>query len=199
VSDPSYRIPIKEWIVSERPRELLLSKGPEHLPDAKLLAIILRTGNKEETAEDLARRLLNTFGGFYWTVPSQRRRTSTNQGNGESQSRSSKGCIGIGKRFLQNETVEEARITSPEDAVEYAVRYFSSMLMNEGKEHFWILLLDRKNHPIKHVEISVGSSIQTTVDPKEILKQVSLTSAQALILIHNHPSGDPSPAEKMWQ
>jgi len=55
---------------------------------------------------------------------------------------------------------KKQELLPPEDAVEYAARYFSSMLMNEGKEHFWILLLDRKNRPIKHVEISVGSSIQ---------------------------------------
>ncbi|ACI16914.1 DNA repair protein RadC [Coprothermobacter proteolyticus] len=196
MSNPNYKIPIKEWIVSERPRELLLSKGPEHLPDAKLLAIILRTGNKEETAEDLARRLLNTFGGFTGLYRASVEELLQIKGMGKAKAAQVKAALEIGKRFLQNETVEEARITTPEDAIEYAARYFSSMLMNEGKEHFWILLLDRKNRPIKHVEISVGSSIQTTVDPKEILKQVSLTSAQALILIHNHPSGDPSPSRE---
>ena len=196
MSDPSYRIPIKEWIVSERPRELLLSKGPEYLSDAKLLAIILHAGSKEETAEDLARRLLNTFGGFTGLYRASVEELMQVKGVGKAKAAQIKAALEIGKRYLQSEVIEEARITTPEDAVDYAARYFSSMLMNEGKEHFWVLLLDRKNRPIKHVEISVGSSIQTTVYPKEILKQVSLTSAQALILIHNHPSGDPSPSRE---
>jgi len=196
VSDPSYRIPIKEWIVSERPRELLLSKGPEYLSDAKLLAIILHAGSKEETAEDLARRLLNTFGGFTGLYRASVEELMQVKGVGKAKAAQIKAALEIGKRYLQSEVIEEARITTPEDAVDYAARYFSSMLMNEGKEHFWVLLLDRKNRPVKHVELSVGSSTQTTVDPKEILKEISLTSAQAIILIHNHPSGDPSPSRK---
>jgi len=196
VSDPSYRIPIKEWIVSERPRELLLSKGPEYLSDAKLLAIILHAGSKEETAEDLARRLLNTFGGFTGLYRASVEELMQVKGVGKAKAAQIKAALEIGKRYLQSEVIEEARITTPEDAVDYAARYFSSMLMNEGKEHFWVLLLDRKNRPVKHVELSVGSSTQTTVDPKEILKEISLTSAQAIILIHNHPSGDPSPSRE---
>ena len=196
MSDPSYRIPIKEWIVSERPRELLLSKGAEYLSDAKLLAIILHAGSKEETAEDLARRLLNTFGGFTGLYRASVEELMQVKGVGKAKAAQIKAALEIGKRYLQSEVIEEARITTPEDAVDYAARYFSSMLMNEGKEHFWVLLLDRKNRPVKHVELSVGSSTQTTVDPKEILKEISLTSAQAIILIHNHPSGDPSPSRE---
>ena len=196
MSNPNYKIPIKEWIVSERPRELLLSKGPEHLPDAKLLAIILHAGSKEETAEDLARRLLNTFGGFTGLYRASVEELMQVKGVGKAKAAQIKAALEIGKRYLQSEVIEEARITTPEDAVDYAAQYFSSMLMNEGKEHFWVLLLDRKNRPVKHVELSVGSSTQTTVDPKEILKEISLTSAQAIILIHNHPSGDPSPSRE---
>jgi len=162
VSDPSYRIPIKEWIVSERPRELLLSKGPEYLADEKLLAIILHASSKEETAEDLARRLLNTFGGFTGLYRASVEELMQVKGVSKAKTAQVKAALEIGKHYLQSEVIEEARITTPEDAVDYAARYFSSMLMNEGKEQYWVLLLDRKNRPVKHVELSVGSSTQTT-------------------------------------
>ncbi|WP_018963692.1 RadC family protein [Coprothermobacter platensis] len=196
MSDPIYKIPIKEWIVSERPRELLLTKGPQYLSDAKLLAIILRTGTREETAEDLALRLLNTFGGLTGLYKAGTEQLLEVKGVGMAKAAQIKAALEIGKRLLQDETAEEIKIGSPEDAVQYAAQYFLPMLMNENKEHFWVLLLDRKNHPIKHVELSVGTSIQTTVDPKEIVREISLTSAQAIIVIHNHPSGDPSPSKE---
>jgi DNA repair protein RadC len=196
MNDPSYKIPIKEWVISERPRELLIEKGAQHLSDSKLLAIILRTGNNEETAEGLALRLLNTFGGLSGLYKASIEELMQVKGVGQAKAAQIKAALEIGRRLMQSTITEEVKITSPESAVEYAAKYFSSMLMNEPKEHFWVLLLDRKNHPIKYVELSVGSATQTAVDPKEVVKEVSVTSAQAVIIIHNHPSGDPSPSKE---
>ncbi|NPV87999.1 DNA repair protein RadC [Coprothermobacteraceae bacterium] len=188
------RLPIKLWHESERPRESLLTRGANSLSDAKLLSIVLRTGTKDESAEDLAIKLINTFGGLTGLYRADVRQLMAITGVGLAKAAQIKAALELGKRAVTEEAKSKARIRTPEDAVEYAMSYFAPILCLEPQEHFLVLLLDAKHRPIKHVELSRGDATQTVVSSRDVIREVSLASASAIIIAHNHPSGDPAPS-----
>ncbi|BAL80473.1 JAB domain-containing protein [Caldisericum exile] len=107
-----------------------------------------------------------------------------------------KAALEIGKRLIREKATEIKRIRSPRDGAQYVIAEFSPYLRDKKQEFFLIVLLDKKNKPIKTVEISKGSIDTSIVDPKDVVKHATVNSASALILVHNHPSGETEPSDE---
>jgi DNA repair protein RadC len=189
-------VPIKNWVKDERPRELLVKNGSQNLSLAKLLAIILRTGSIGESAEELARKILNKFKTLRNLDSATIDEICKIEGIGMAKATQIKAALEIGKRFIQEQAQTTKKIRSPREAVRYVSEYFAPYLRDAKNEFFFIVLLDIKNKPVKHIEISKGSVNASIVDPKEVVKEATLHSASSVILIHNHPSGEVEPSEE---
>jgi len=188
--------PIRSWVAEERPREMLMEKGAENLSSAKLLAIILRTGKEGASAEEIALRLLNKFGGDLRAIDAARiPEICEIDGIGPAKAVQIKAALEMGKRM----TAQKARkgfkqIRKIEDVLQYVGESYGPYLRDARQEFFKIILLDIKNKPLKSLEISRGSVSASIVDPREIIKEASVHSASAVILVHNHPSGETEPS-----
>jgi DNA repair protein RadC len=189
-------ISINRWVKEERPRELLAKNGSQNLPLAKLVAIILRTGKIGESAEELARDVLNKFKTLRNLDSATIDEICKIDGIGIAKAVQIKAALEIGKRLMQEQAQTTKKIRSPREALQYVSEYFAPYLRDAKNEFFFIVLLDIKNKPIKHVEISKGSINASIVDPKDLVKEATLNSASSMILVHNHPSGDTEPSEE---
>jgi len=185
-----YRLTVKELPVEDRPREKLQLKGPRELTAAELLAIILRTGTRTETAVALAQRLLNEFGGLQELKKSSIDELSAVKGIGLAKAAQIKAALELANRLAGLQTEVRQTIHRPEDA--------ANLLMTEMRwlqqEYFRILLLNTKHHVLGAPTVFVGSLNTSVVHPREIFKEAIRHSAAAVILVHNHPSGDPAPS-----
>lgn len=185
-----YRLTVKELPAEDRPREKLQMLGPAMLSTAELLAIIIRTGTKTETAVGLAHRLLNHFGGLTALQVCTMEELSTVKGIGFAKAAEIKAALEIANRLAVSRSEQRPVIRNPEDV--------AGLLMTEmrwlQKEYFRVLLLNTKNHVLAIPTISIGSLNASIVHPREIFKEAIRHSAAAAILVHNHPSGDPSPS-----
>ncbi len=182
------RYRLKELPPSDRPREKLLELGAENLTDSELLAILIRTGTSGKNAVDLARELLNHFGGIDNLSKASVEELSSFKGLGRAKAVTLKAAFEISKRVKVN---RNRKITTPEEAYE-AVKNFSY----KETEHFGILTLNRKGFLINVHVVSVGGTGSASVNPKEVFSPAVRDLAEAVILFHNHPSGDPIPSRE---
>jgi DNA repair protein RadC len=190
--------PIKEWPESDRPREKLLEKGPEALSNAELLAIILRTGDAStgKSALDYGRELMNLFEGSLRKLEEVSiQEICTLKGIGLAKAAQIKAALEIGKRFAQEPVNPREQFRSSADVFNRYREHLGSL----KKEEFHVLLLDAKNRILKDVRISEGSLTSSLVHPREVFNPVIRESAAAVILVHNHPSGDPLPSQEDLQ
>ena len=184
--------PIREWAESDRPREKLLMKGKSTLSDAELLAILMGSGSKNESAVDLAMRILHESNDNLIELSKLGVKDLTKfKGVGEAKAISIIAAMELGKRRRGAETIEKKKITSSRDVFEY----FNSIFGDQTYEAFYILLLNRANRIIKEVQISEGGFSGTVADPKKIFKIALENNASSIILSHNHPSGNIQPSE----
>lgn len=187
-----YSIKIKDIPINERPRERLLKYGEEVLSNQELLAIILRTGTKSESALDLARRLITNYGGITFIAKSSVYELSKIKGIGLAKACEIKACVEIGKRLNSFKGNNRVKITSPEDV--------AMLVMDEmrflSKEHFRVIFLNTKNYVIQIKDISIGSLNSSIVHPREVFIEAIKVSSAAIILCHNHPSGDVTPSQE---
>ena len=192
MADGSNRV--SEWPEYERPRERLAASGPRSLADSELLAILLRTGNRNESALALAKRLLTTFGG----IPGLSRQLiadlSKVKGVGLAKGAQVLAALELGRRLAERSLVPEEAIRSGESVY----RILGSRLREERRESFWVLLLDQKHRLRKSERISEGTLSMTPVHPREAFSPAIRESAAAVIFVHNHPSGDPEPSTDDW-
>jgi DNA repair protein RadC len=181
---------IKDIPENNRPRERFVSKGADALSDAELLAIILQKGNKEENVIDMSNRLLSKYG---IDKLSDLSLTELQQikGIGPAKAMQIKALFEFNKRYNISKTNGKP-ITCAKDVFEYA----SPKLSGLDKEHFMVILLDSKNKVIKDEVVSVGTLNSSIIHPREVFKTAIRESANAIILVHNHPSGDPTPSEE---
>lgn len=187
--------PIKEWPESDRPREKLLEKGPDALSNAELLAIILRTGDAStgQSALDYGRVLMTRFEDSLRRLEEASvQEICTLKGIGPAKAAQIKAALEIGKRFAQ----EELKRGEPFRSSSEVFNHYREHLGGLKKEEFHVLLLDAKNRKIKDVRVSEGSLTSSLVHPREVFNPVIRESAAAVILVHNHPSGDPSPSQE---
>ncbi len=182
---------ISDWPVSERPRERLLSQGPQVLSDAELLAIFLRTGVKGKSAVDLARQLLDEFGSLRNLLSADVQSFCQAKGLGEAKFVQLQASMEMARRYLQESLSREGPLSNPQDAKEFLLM----RMRDYTKEVFACLFLDSKNKVIIFEEIFVGSLNSTEVHPREIVKRVLKHNAHAVIFAHNHPSGDVAPSQ----
>jgi DNA repair protein RadC len=186
---------IKEWPEDERPREKLLKFGVEKLSEAELLAIILRTGDStsHQSALDLGRALLIRFTSFRGLVQASVAEICEVSGIGPAKAASLKAAFHLATKLSQETLrIGSDRYTDPAQIFEY-YRY---RYREQRMEYFLAMLLDGKNRIIKEVQISQGSLNQSIVHPREVFSPAVRDSAAAVILVHNHPTGDPTPSRE---
>jgi DNA repair protein RadC len=185
---------IKEWPADDRPREKLAKRGAEALSDAELLALLLRTGDAASgrSALDLGRELLREFGDLRSLAVASAADICRVRGTGPAKAASVKAALEIANRYKGRRLENEARYTSPEQVFEH----YHYNYRDRRKEYFLALLLDGKNRVIREVQISEGSLNQSIVHPREVFNPAVRESAAAIILVHNHPTGDPSPSRE---
>ncbi len=179
---------IKDLPNSSKPRERFLEKGPESLSDAELLALILRVGIRGENVVEMANRLLSNYS-LEKLFDCSLKELQQVKGIGESKALELLAIREIGKRY-NNSKNPIIKITSAKDVFDY----FHENLKNEKQENFIVLLLDTKNKIIKDELITKGVLDASIVHPREIFKPAIRNSAHRIILVHNHPSGDPTPS-----
>ncbi|HEX5394732.1 MAG TPA: DNA repair protein RadC [Rhodocyclaceae bacterium] len=187
---------ITDWPAAERPRERLLAQGAEALSDAELLAIFLRVGIPGKNAVDLARDLLSSCQGklshLATTPPKQLAKLP---GLGPAKAAQLAAVLELARRALKEELYERDLLGSPG-----AVRdWLRLRLATLPYEIFGALWLDNQNRLIEYDELFRGTLSQTSVYPREVVKQALARSAAAVVLVHNHPSGasEPSRADEL--
>ena len=185
------KLNINQWAAEDRPREKMMQKGAEALSDAELLAILIGSGNTEESAVALMQRVLAACNNDLsqlgkWEV----RDFSRFKGFGPAKSITIMAALELGKRRKLQERSERTAIRSSADIYEL----FHPLLCDLPTEEFWVLLLNQAAKVIDKVRISRGGIDQTTADVRTILREALLQRAVQIVLIHTHPSGNPSPS-----
>ncbi|MDZ5432837.1 DNA repair protein RadC [Pseudomonas fluorescens] len=186
---------IRDWPAAERPREKLLEQGPASLSDAELLAIFLRTGVSGKSAVDLARHLLGQFGSLRSLLEADLPTFSRQLGLGAAKFAQLQAILEMSRRHLAERLRFKPVLENPR-----AVRdYLKAMLRHEPHEVFGCLFLDSKHQVLTFEALFRGSIDNTSVHPREVVKRALAHNAAALILCHNHPSGnsDPSQADRL--
>ncbi len=186
------RYTIKDMPQNERPREKMKEQGPEKLSNAELLALILRTGCQEETAVHLAERIILHAGGLRFLPDCTLEELQQLKGIGLAKAVQVRAALELGKRLALSTRPVSVTVTSPQDVAHYLMeemRYYR-------KEYFRIVLLNTKNQIISVEDVSVGSLNSSIVHPREIFNHPVKKSAASILLVHNHPSGDPSPSQE---
>jgi len=185
---------IKVWPEAERPREKLMNRGAEALTDAELLALIIRTGDATtgRSAIDLGRQLLQEFGDLRALATAGMTEICRVKGAGMAKVASIKAALELANRCQARRLAIWDRFTSPEQVYEH----YHLTYRDRRKEYFLALLLDGKNRVIREVQISEGSLNQSIVHPREVFNPAVRESAAAIILVHNHPTGDPAPSRE---
>jgi DNA repair protein RadC len=185
---PIYRI--TDLHETERPRERLASLGPQALSNAELIAILLRVGVTGENAVQVGQRLLQSFGGLGGLHRAPFEELKNQHGIGDAKAAQIKAAIELGRRLTLEAPEERPIINSPADAAAL-VQYEMSAL---EQEHLRVFLLDTKNHVLDIVEVYRGSVNMSQVRVGEVFKAAIRRNTTAVIIVHNHPSGDPTPS-----
>ncbi len=183
---------IKDWPEDERPREKLLQRGAAALSPAELLALLLRTGDATNrlSAVDLARQLLQRFGSLQELGRATTRELCSQPGIGPAKAAEIQALFELARIYTAQRLAPGARYTSSQEVFEH----FHPRLRDHKKELFLALLLDSKNCLLREVQISEGSLNSSIVHPREVFTPVVRESAAAVLFVHNHPSGDPTPS-----
>jgi DNA repair protein RadC len=188
-----HKSPIHQWAEDDRPREKLIQKGKSSLTDAELLAILMRSGNHEESAVELSQRILRRVNN---SLPDLSRMTYKEltdfKGVGEAKALSIIAALELGNRRRLSEAVSRKKIASSKDAFDV----LSPLISDSSYEEFWILILNRANQVITYKCVSEGGLSGTVADPKKIFRTALEYNAAAVILCHNHPSGNTTPSEQ---
>jgi len=188
----NYRPTIKELPEDIRPRERLLKEGAEALSDVELLAILLRTGSRATTALDLASLLMARFKNLHRLVDAAVEELSDVKGVGPAKASQVKAALELARRLAQFSEASRPVIKSPDDAAALVMEEMRHL----DREHFRALLLNTKNQVIGTDKVSVGTLNSSTVHPRELFRNAIRKSAASMVLVHNHPSGDPAPSRE---
>jgi DNA repair protein RadC len=183
---------IKELPADERPRERLLAHGAGALSTSELLAIILRTGRQQRNARELAAELLHRFGGLQGVAKAPIDELCAVDGIGQAKAVQLKAAFALGSRLTASRGAERAEIRSSRDVLALVG---DEMRLYE-QERFKILLLDTKNRLIRDETVSVGTLNASLVHPREVFRSAIRASSAAVIVCHNHPTGDCAPSRE---
>lgn len=186
------KLSIREWKEDERPREKMVAKGAENLSDAELIAIIIGSGNREESAVDLGRRLLQLNDNNLRTLSGASLESLTSvKGIGPGKAISIIAATELGKRF----STSTGKVMPGIQSSQSAAKLISPLLRDLPHEECWVMYLNRANKLISRERLSKGGLSATVVDVKFVIKGALERLASSIILIHNHPSGNAHPGE----
>ncbi len=187
-SNAYYRI--ADMDEAERPRERLAQLGPQALSNAELLGILLRVGVPGENSVELGRRLLRDLGGLAGIHRSEYSEVCAQHGIGPAKAAQIKAAIELGRRLVSESPEERPAIHSPGDAANLVMYEMSAL----EQEQLRVMLLDTRNRVMEIKEVYQGSLNSSQVRVGELFKHAVRRNAAALIVVHNHPSGDPTPS-----
>ncbi|ETI70310.1 RadC family protein [Neobacillus vireti] len=183
---------IRDFPQDERPRERFIQNGPQSLSNHELIAILLRTGTKDESVLQLSNRLLTHFEGLRMLKAATLEEMTEIKGIGSAKAIQILAAVEIGRRITNLSYHDRYVIRSPEDGAKY--------LMNDmrflSQEHFVCLYLNTKNQVIHKQTVFIGSLNASIVHPREVFREALKRSAASVIAVHNHPSGDPAPSRE---
>ncbi|GAA4456834.1 DNA repair protein RadC [Nibrella saemangeumensis] len=183
---------ILSWAEEDRPREKLMLKGKAALSDAELIAILIGSGTTDMTAVDVSKLILQSVGNNLNDLARLSvKDLSKFKGIGEAKAISIVSALELGRRRREQDRPQRAKITCSRDAYEEIRPH----LLDKPHEEFWILLLNRANEVLRPVQISAGGVSGTVADPKLIFKHALEYLSSAIILVHNHPSGNLTPSQ----
>lgn len=182
---------IKNLPLEENPREKAIAFGIETLSNVELIALILRTGYKQESVLELAQRLLKEIGGFSALSTVTYADLTALKGIKQAKAIELLSIIEIAKRLKNISTLEKS-LLNPYDIFERV----HNQLMFLKQEHFLVLCLDNKNRVLKEKTIFIGSLNMSVVTPREVFKEAIAVNSAKIVLVHNHPSGDARPSHE---
>jgi DNA repair protein RadC len=183
---------IKSWAEEDRPREKLMTQGRRALTDAELIAILIGSGSRTESAVELSKRILHHYGNDLNNLgKASISELSKFKGIGEAKAISIIAALEVGRRRNDTETKVPDSVTCSKDAYNIMRRHF----MDLNHEEFWILLLSRSNKVISKELISKGGLSGTIADPKIIYNVALQRNAANIFMMHNHPSGNLKPSQ----
>jgi DNA repair protein RadC len=183
---------IAQWPETERPRERLLTQGPQALTNAQLLAILLRVGRHGSSAVQVGMDILDQLGDVAGLAQCGIEELCAVPGVGEAKAAQLKAALELGKRALAGPLTKGAKITSSRDLF----THYHPTLRDLRHEVFRVILLDAKHAIMRDATVSEGSLTLSIVHPREVFTLAVKESAAAVIFLHNHPSGDPTPSQE---
>lgn len=184
------QLKIREMPKDDRPRERLAARGASALTDAELIAILLRTGVEGANAVEVARQLIEEYGSLGKLSRCSVKELAKIKGVGFAKAAQLAAAFGLGRR-LAEQRFAGRRIEKPEQVYEL----LGPELQALHKESLRIILLDTRYHLIKSEEVSLGSVNESIAHPRDVFRPAIIYSAYAVVVVHNHPSGDPSPSQ----
>lgn len=185
-----YHLRIRELPAGERPRERLKQSGPASLSNSELLAIILRTGSAAENVLGLASRLLTRFGGLAGLAKASFGELCAERGVGQAKAAQLKAALELGKRLSTAQSGEKTIIRTPRDVADLLMAEMALL----HSEHLRVVLLNSKNHVLSVSEVYKGNVNSSLIRPAELFREAVRENCPAVIIVHNHPSGDPEPS-----
>lgn len=185
-----YHLRINELPASERPRERLKESGPASLSNSELLAIILRTGTAAENVLGLASRLLSRFGGLVGLARASLGELCAERGVGQAKAAQLKAALELGRRLSSTHPEERAVVRTPQDVANLLMAEMSFL----DQEQLRVVLLTSKNQVISIPEVYKGNVNTSLIRPSELFREAVRENCPAIIVVHNHPSGDPDPS-----
>lgn len=190
--NPTEYYSIKQWAEEDRPREKLMQKGRQALTDAELMAVLLGSGTVALSAVELAKQILQSANNnLHELAKMSVKELQKFKGIGEAKAITIVCALELGRRRKEADFAKKDKITSSQDVYELMKPY----LLDLYHEEFWVLLLNRANQVLKYEKISAGGVTGTVADPKIIFKRALEETANGLILVHNHPSGNTQPSQ----
>jgi DNA repair protein RadC len=181
---------MKDLLPDDRPREKLRHHGAAALGDNELIALVLGNGSRRGNALSVANALLGALGGLHGLARSTLDDFVRIPGIGRARASQLVAALELGRRALAQSPSERLRIRGSEDAAAYLMPRFGS----RGVEQFGILLLDAKHRAMRTAVLAVGTLNSAGVEPREVFREAAIGGATAIVLFHNHPSGDPTPS-----
>jgi DNA repair protein RadC len=183
---------IPRWPKNERPRERLLQHGAQYLTEAELLGILLGKGTRKKTAVDIARELLDRYESLQKLFSRSPSELTTVKGIGSAKAAILSAAFELVRRIQSQKISDRASFRRSSDVA----NHYLPLMRDLRKEVFKVLLLNRGNRLIKEVFISEGTLDASIVHPRDVFREALLEPAAGIILIHNHPSGNPSPSDE---
>jgi DNA repair protein RadC len=189
---PAAVVPMRDFPARQRPRELFEQLGPDHVEDYVLVALILRVGTKGMNVVELARRLLDEYGSLtQMAQASADELARVAKGMGKVKAQMLKAALEMGHRMVMEQAPSKAAVRTPQEAADL----LRSRARGLEQENFWVLLLDARNNLKRApVQVSQGLLDASLVHAREVFKEAIRTNSAAVVLVHNHPSGDPGPS-----